>query len=106
MSQEKFTLQLRLIAFSLLVKDVDLDGQISIIDSLSLQIVENVEQLQADEFVADADAILELWRWYDNAIDEGHQSCFVFNTGRIFQFSNDNTESITVTYVITLNSRN
>jgi len=62
MSQEKFTLQLRLIAFSLLVKDVDLDGQISIIDSLSLQIVENVEQLQADEFVADADAILELWR--------------------------------------------
>ena len=47
------TLQLRFVALPLLLKDVYLDGKIRIRGRFTFQLVENGEELEADELVTD-----------------------------------------------------
>lgn len=56
------TLQLRFVALPLLLKDVYLDGKIRIRGRFTFQLVENGEELEADELVTDPEPILELRR--------------------------------------------
>lgn len=76
-------LHLRFVRFSLFVKDVNLDGQVSVATRVASQIIESGQQLEADEFVADAKSLFQLRRRDDNAVDERHQRRLVFDGGRI-----------------------
>lgn len=94
----KFTLQLRFVTLPLFVEDVDLDGQIRVGDCLILQLVEGGQQLHANEFVADAQPILELRGRNDDAVDESHQCRLVFDCRSIAQFAYNNGETVTITW--------
>lgn len=94
------TLQLRFVTLPLFVEDVDLDGQIRVGDCLILQLVEGGQQLHANEFVADAQPILELRGRNDDAVDESHQCRLVFDCRSIAQFTYNNGETVTITFEV------
>ncbi len=90
------TLQLRFVALPLLVEDVDLDGQVGVGGCLVLELVERCQKFEADELVADAQAILELRSRDDDAVDEGHQCCLVFDCGSVAQLTHHHGETVTI----------
>lgn len=90
---------MRFVALPLLVKDVDLDRQIGVGGRLVFQLVERCQKFEADELVADAEAILELWSRDDDAVDECHQSCLVLDCRGVAQLPHHNGETVTITCV-------
>lgn len=90
------TLQLRFVALPLLVEDVDLDRQVGVGGRLVFQLVERREEFEADELVADAQAILELRSRDDDAVDESHQSRLVLDRRGVAQLAHHNGETVTI----------
>ena len=90
-------MQLRFVRLPLFVEDVNLDSQVGVGRGLGFELVERCQQFEADELVADAKPILELWSRDDDAVDEGHQCRLVLDCRSIAQFAHNDGETVTIT---------